>query len=98
MKTLEIIIKELGYIQNLYRNKDFIKEPAKVIYPKNFKQMLESYDVAVNEAPKKLVRIYIGLYIENKTQKQLASELDITEKYIQLLNRQLILFLQEKVT
>ena len=97
MKTIDEIKKDLGYIQEFYRHKHMIGDPAKVVYPKNFKLTLETYDGAASQASEKLARVYAGIYQGNKTQKQLAAEWDITEKYIQILHKRLLLFLQEQI-
>ena len=53
---------------------------------------------AVKTAPPRLYDMYMMLYVKGYTQEALSAELNYTPVYIQMLNKQLLLFLQSKLT
>jgi len=55
------------------------------------------YNQAIVSAPPKLYDLYVSLYINNHTQESLSNELCYTPEYIQMLNKQLLKFLQSKL-
>jgi len=73
-----------------------IGNPKNVVHPKGFLQTLELYTQAVCLAPLQLQKIYNGLYIRTLTQRCLAIEMDAAENYIQILNKKLLLFLEQR--
>ena len=98
LKTVEEIRKELRYIvkfwYNLpdstverYRNDD---ELSKIYIP-----VVEAYDKHIKNARPTLQKIYNYLYVEGLTQKDTGYYLDYAEKYVQRLNKELILFFQK---
>ena len=57
----------------------------------------ERYDLIksiVNNAPRRIKDVFYGLYIDVNTQKQIALEWNVSEKYIQILNKRLLVYLQ----
>lgn len=56
--------------------------------------MAESYLTVSEQIPKRLKTVFDELYVKAKTQKAYAAERGVTEKYIQILNKRLLLFLQ----
>ena len=56
------------------------------------------YSQAVQSAPPRLYDLYISLYVKNYTQEALAMELGYEPEHIRRLNKQLLLFLQTKIT
>jgi len=97
MKTIEQIRKDLEHIKEYYTHKDMIGDSKNVIHPKNFSQTLELYTQAISHAPHQLQKIYNGLYIRTLTQKCLSLEMDVAENYIQILNKKLLLFLEQSI-
>lgn len=61
---------------------------------KEYRKYIERYNILLNSAPEKLKQVFHGLYVNPKTQKALAKEWQVTEKYIQILNKRLVLYLQ----
>ena len=52
------------------------------------------YERYIVNAPKRLQDVYEDLYRQGKAQKIVAIEWHVTEKYIQILNKRLILYFQ----
>lgn len=48
----------------------------------------------LENAPRPVRRVYRGLYENGLTQKALAADWGVTEKYVQILNKRLLLYLQ----
>lgn len=94
MKSLEQIRKDLKQIQDAFRYGLKRGQFGCVIYPKNFQAMAESYLTVSEQIPKRLKTVFDELYVKAKTQKAYAAERGVTEKYIQILNKRLLLFLQ----
>lgn len=61
---------------------------------KEYRKYIERYNILLNSAPEKLKQVFYGLYVNPRTQKALAKEWQVTEKYIQILNKRLLLYLQ----
>jgi hypothetical protein len=59
---------------------------------------VEQYSAAIQTAPPRLFDLFVSLYTRNLTQEALAAELGYTPEYIQMLNKQLLLFLQNKLS
>ena len=60
----------------------------------NFIQLLVDYNSAIQTAPRPVQRSWQDMYLSgtNPTQKQLAEQWCVTEKYVQMLNKRLIVF------
>ena len=58
----------------------------------NFPQLLADYNAAIQTAPRPVQRLWQDMYLSgtNPTQKQLAEQWCVTEKYVQILNSRLI--------
>ena len=61
-------------------------------------EKVRRYNEAVKTAPPRLYDMYMMLYVKGYTQEALSAELNYTPVYIQMLNKQLLLFLQSKLT
>jgi len=94
MKSIEEIRKDLRNIQHYYRNKAFFDNSFVDLGRAKFLDTLEAYEKHIGKAPKRLQDVYNGLYIQAKAQKVAALEWKVTEKYIQILNKRLILYFQ----
>lgn len=96
MKSLSEIREDLKEIRYYYSRKKYIEEGFKVVGTNNIKEKAEHYNSAVRNAPARLYDLYINLYINGYTQEALAEELNYTAEYIRVLNKRLLLFLQEQ--
>lgn len=97
MRSLEQIRKDLRQIQGAFRYGLKREQFGCVTYPKNFQTMAEEYITASEQAPKRLKTVFDELYVNAKTQRAYAAERGVTEKYIQILNKRLLLYLQANV-
>ena len=66
---------------------------VRIITTKEFDVFYVWVNDAIKSAPKLLQRTYENLYALAKTQKSYAKEKNVTEKYIQILNKRLLVFL-----
>ncbi len=94
MKSIEKIRNDLRNIQYYYRNKALFDNYSNTICKYAFYDTIELYEKHVVNAPKRLQDVYNGLYRQAKAQKVVALEWKVTEKYIQILNKRLILYFQ----
>ena len=60
----------------------------------NFPQLLADYNAATQTAPRPVQRLWQDMYLSgtNPTQKQLAKQWCVTEKYVQILHSRLVKF------
>lgn len=88
------IRKNLHELKDCYRIIEIRtqKNPkAKVVFMGEYLKIIEDYEKCMQSAPLRLQLAYENLYRCYKTQKQYAIECGITEKYIQILNKRIIL-------
>jgi len=96
--TLNEIREDLKDIRYYYSRKKLFDSVVSEIGSNTIEQKLQRYNEAVREASPKLFDLYICLYIHNNTQESVSNELGYTPEYIQMLNKKLLKFLQEKLT
>lgn len=96
MKTLQEIRDELKMIREYYFALSSAANGAEILVPSDIARLMESCSRMVKGAPKPVQRAYRGLYEKGCTQKALAAEWDVTEKYVQILNKRLLLYLQSQ--
>ncbi len=94
MKNLQEIREELKLVREYNFALRSAEKGAKIIIPSEIKALLERYVDAVKDAPKPVQRAYSGLYEKGCSQRTLAAEWGVTEKYVQILNKRLLLFFQ----
>lgn len=94
MKNLQGIRAELRIIREYHFALSSAEKGAEILVPDDIKRLMEKYSLAVKSAPKPIQRAYRGLYESGLTQKALAAEWGVTEKYVQILNKRLLLYLQ----
>ena len=94
MKSIEEIRKDLRGIQHYYRNKNTFDSSIALLGKPSFYDTTEMYERYIVNAPKRLQDVYEDLYRQGKAQKIVAIEWHVTEKYIQILNKRLILYFQ----
>lgn len=96
MKTLQKIRDELKMIREYHFALSSAANGAEILVPNDIARLMESYSRVVKDAPKPVLRAYRGLYERGCTQKALAAEWGVTEKYVQILNKRLLLYLQKQ--
>lgn len=97
MKTLAEIREDLKEIRYYYSRKKIFDEASKLVGASSVLEKVNRYSQAVQGAEPRLYDMYINLYVKGFTQEGLAAELYYSRDYIHLLNKKLILFLQEKI-
>lgn len=98
MITLTIIREDLKDIRYYYGRKEMFDEAYKCTGKKNaIIEKVELYNNAMSKASPKLFDLYYSLYVKNYTQESLSNELGYTPEYIQMLNKQLLKFLQASI-
>lgn len=95
--TLTQIREDLKDIRYYYARKDIFEEAFKSTGINSIVDKAKQYNDAMQTASPKLYDLYISLYIKNNTQESLSEELCYTPEYIQMLNKQLLKFLQTKL-
>ena len=96
MIKIETIRKNLQEIQSYYRIMEMYARcypRSKLIYPDCFLKMLNQYDMLMDKSPMRIRLAYMNLYRCFKKQKTYAQECGVTEKYIQILNKRIIVYL-----
>ena len=94
MKSLDEIRADLRLIREYYKLKRTMKKPFRIIGFGNYEEMTERYIAIAKTAPKRLSLVFEELYLNDKKQLALSIECRVTEKYIQILNKRLLVFLQ----
>ena len=98
MVSLDKIRKDLKEIRYYYSRKELFDESTRCVATNGVLEKVRRYNEAIQCAPPRLYDMYICLYVKNYTQEGLSIELNYTPEYIQMLNKQLLLFLQSKLT
>lgn len=95
MKTVEEIRQTLRDIRLYYKRPKTFEEGA-IFFgkPHPIIATAKQYTELVENAPKRLREVYESLYVQGNAQKVMAIDLKVTEKYIQILNKRLIVYLQ----
>lgn len=96
MKDLQEIREELKIIREYNFALHSAEKGAQVLIPHEIKIRMEQYALAIKGAPKPVQRAYNGLYEKGCTQRALAAEWGVTEKYVQILNKRLLLYFQNQ--
>ena len=98
MLTLNKIREDLKEIRYYYSRKAMFDECKNIVIGSSIMEKVRRYNEAVKTAPPRLYDTYMMLYVKGYTQEALSAELNYTPVYIQMLNKQLLLFLQSKLT
>lgn len=96
MKSLQEIRDELKMIREYHFALSSAGNGAEILVPSVIARLMESYSCMVKSAPKPVQRAYCGLYEKGCTQRALAAKWGVTEKYVQILNKRLLLYLQSQ--
>ena len=93
LEELRTKMKRLKGYYDAYNTSCNVRGFIKIITTKEFDEFYVWVNDAIKSAPKLLEKTYENLYVLAKTQKAYAHEKNVTEKYIQILNKRLLLFL-----
>jgi len=97
MLSLDVIRNDLKDIRYYYARKKMFDEAFASTGINEVVQKAKKYNDIISSAPPRLYDMYVSLYIKNHTQESLSNELCYTAEYIQMLNKQLLIFLQSKL-
>lgn len=99
MKMLQQQIRQdLKKIKEYFHYYEMIKRAVRDNTVIQMEQLVKKYIQIIKNAPKRLSDVFYGLYVGDKTQKKLSQEWNVTEKYIQILNKRLIVWLEQAIT
>ena len=94
MLSLATIRNDLKDIRYYYARKKMFDEAFEKTGKNEIVEKARLYNDVVKKAPPRLYDMYVSLYINNHTQESLSNELCYTAEYIQMLNKQLLIFFQ----
>lgn len=99
MKNLDEIRKDLKDVQFYMPRQDKFKLSIEMNYEPivELKNKANLYCTLIKGAPRRIEDVFNGLYIQGNTQKKLGLLWNVSEKYIQILNKRLIVYLQSKL-
>lgn len=97
MRTLEEIREDLREIRYYYSRKEVFDGNAKSIGVSAVQKKTERYNAIALTAPPQLYDLYVGLYVEGRTQEAYSEELGYSTKHIQKQNKILLLYLQKNM-
>ena len=98
MVPLDKIRSDLKEIRYYYSRKAMFLHSSNIVIGRSNMVKERRYYEARKAAPPRLYDMYMMLYVKGYTQEALSAELNYTPVYIQMLNKQLLLFLQSKLT
>ncbi len=96
MKTLDEIRNQLKAIRTFYAHADKSKNVIAFddIPIKEYRAYVYKVTALCDNLHWRLKDVYYGLYVYGGTQKRLADKWEVTEKYVQILHKRLLLALQ----
>ena len=93
---LEDIRTDLKDVRYYYTRKNAFDEAGREVGACKVVEKVRKYNEMIRNASPQLYDVYNGLYVRNLTQEGLSIELCYTPEYVQMLNKRLLLFLQEE--
>ena len=96
MIEIETIRKNLQDIKTYYKIAEMYAREyprTKIFFPDELMKIVKQYDKIMDKAPMRIRLAYINLYRCFKKQKVYAQECGVTDKYIQILNKRIIVYL-----
>lgn len=97
MVTLKNIRDDLKKIKYYYARKEMFDKAFESTGNNEVINIVSKYNDIIKSATPKLYELYVYLYLQNMTQEDVADKLCYTTEYIQMLNKQLLLFIQTKL-
>lgn len=93
---IEDIRMDLKDVRYYYTRKKAFDEAGREVGACKVVEKVRKYNEMIRNASPQLYDVYNGLYVRNLTQEGLSIELCYTPEYVQMLNKRLLLFLQEE--
>lgn len=95
MLTRDQIRDDLTEIQVYYRKKEEFDSAPREIRAEKLYETLERYHSVMRRAPAKMYLLYLGLYVQDRTQSALADDWGYTREYIKEWNQEIIEYLEK---
>ena len=95
MVTADQIRRDLKNIRYYYARREIFDAAKAEVGGLLFLPVVQKYNQTIREASPRLYDLYISLYLNNKTQRELADKMCVSPEYVQVLHRNLIQFFQE---
>ena len=97
MISIERIKSELKELKYYYSRKEQMDNLFQSIGTTDLPMLLKKYNNAIRTAPARLFDLYGCLYLQDKTQESIATELCYSPEYIRRLTKELFEFFQKKI-
>lgn len=94
MQGKSVIIKRLKLVKMYNHLQRRLKKGEEILLSDEEKTAIESSDSRILDAPLLLRQVYEQIYHNDKTQKTLADDLGVTERYVRKLHKQMVEYLQ----
>lgn len=98
MLPLEQLREDLKEIRYYYARKEIFDSAVRTLGLDEMLAKADKYNQAARQAPPTLLDLYISIYLQNKTQVSLASDLGYSTEYVRNKHNELLAFLQTKLT
>lgn len=97
MLTLQEIRNDLKDIRYYYGMKEMFDKSAYTIKPLAIIEKVNRYNRAMENAPARMLALYLALYVYNNSQVVVADDWQLTKEHIRNQNRKLLEFLQKSL-
>ncbi len=97
MLTLQEIRNDLRDIRYYYGMKEMFDKSADTIKPLAIIEKVNRYNRAMENAPARMLALYLALYVYNNSQVVVADDWQLTKEHIRNQNRKLLEFLQKSL-
>lgn len=97
MVKIKDIREDLNNIRYYYSRKKMLDEAFRSLGYNSIVKKVEVYNELIKEASPQLFDLYVSLYINNNTQEALSEAMCYTRETVNLLNKKLLLYFQEKL-
>ncbi len=97
MLTLQEIRNDLRDIRYYYGMKEMFDKSTDTIKPLAIIEKVNRYNRAMENAPARMLALYLALYVYNNSQVVVADDWQLTKEHIRNQNRKLLEFLQKSL-
>lgn len=94
--TIKEIKNDLKEIRYYYALVESLKLGSKLIPPQHITEKIERYNDIIKNAPVQFYALYVGLYVSNNTQSELAEKWKVGKDFIKKLNAKLCNYLENE--
>lgn len=98
MVKIKDIREDLNNIRYYYSRKKMLDEAFRSLGYNSIVKKVEVYNELIKEASPQLFDLYVSLYINNNTQEALSEAMCYTRETVNLLNKKLLLYFQERLS